>query len=398
MSEGVFDLLPFLGYDGVQYPARFMSLLMLSTLVDGWLAHRCLFGPGPNGATPALSLFHAARAALSLAVAAPFQVAVLILCGFNVFGIMNLLWYVLILVVPYCGLRALWSARRGVEVTGPARCLAALALAVLPAAYHVRHVAPYDLRLEQVAIPLPKERAGARPLKVAVLADLQTDRVGAYEREAVDRLLAARPDVILVPGDLFHGSTTLFEKTLEPLRALLSRLEAPGGVYFTRGDVDPEERIAPLLQGTGIRRLKNEIVEVEVAGRRLLLGGLDRDFDSDEAREVIRRLDADPSGADVRILMTHRPDVIRLLPENSRIDVTVAGHTHGGQVVIPFFGPPMTLSELPRRVAAGGLHTQGGNRLYVSRGVGHERGQAPRIRFLAPPEISLLLLSGGARE
>lgn len=52
----------------------------------------------------------------------------------------------------------------------------------------------------------------------------------------------------------------------------------------------------------------------------------------------------------------------------------------------------MTLSDVPRPVAAGGLHSLLENRLYVSRGVGCERGQAPRIRFFCPPEISLLQL------
>ena len=82
---------------------------------------------------------------------------------------------------------------------------------------------------------------------------------------------------------------------------------------------------------------------------------------------------------------------MELLPQ-SRIDLVVSGHTHGGQIVVPFFGPIMTLSHVPRSVAAGGLHQIDGNYIYVSRGVGCERMQAPRIRFLCPPEISLLTL------
>ena len=70
----------------------------------------------------------------------------------------------------------------------------------------------------------------------------------------------------------------------------------------------------------------------------------------------------------------------------------VAGHTHGGQVQIPFFGPLFTLTEIPREAAAGGLHEVNGTQLYVSRGVGAERGEAPLIRFNCPPEISLLTL------
>ena len=59
---------------------------------------------------------------------------------------------------------------------------------------------------------------------------------------------------------------------------------------------------------------------------------------------------------------------------------------------LPLFGPPLTFSPLPRRVAAGGLHRYQGNAVYVSRGLGMERGQAPRIRFRCPPEVTLLTL------
>jgi predicted MPP superfamily phosphohydrolase len=67
----------------------------------------------------------------------------------------------------------------------------------------------------------------------------------------------------------------------------------------------------------------------------------------------------------------------------------LAGHTHGGQVVVPFFGPPVTAIRLPRRYA-GGLNDYEGTPLHVSRGVGMERGFAPQLRFLCPPEICVI--------
>ncbi len=199
------------------------------------------------------------------------------------------------------------------------------------------------------------------------------------------------------PGDLFHGSTALFEEVKDDLRALLSRLRATGGVYFAFGDVDQPDRVLPLLDAAGIRVLENEVVDVQARGWTVAVAGVERDCDTEEARRVIERLETAPGGTDVRILLAHHPDVVKRLEPDSRIDLTVAGHTHGGQVAVPFLGPPVTLSMLPRRVAAGGLHEVSGNRLYVSRGVGLERSQAPRIRFLAPPEVSLLLLHRTAR-
>jgi predicted MPP superfamily phosphohydrolase len=65
--------------------------------------------------------------------------------------------------------------------------------------------------------------------------------------------------------------------------------------------------------------------------------------------------------------------------------------------VIPGFGPPLTLSGVPRAVAAGGLHTVAGQRIYVSRGIGMERGSAPPVRLFCRPELTVLTLHPTAR-
>jgi hypothetical protein len=91
-------------------------------------------------------------------------------------------------------------------------------------------------------------------------------------------------------------------------------------------------------------------------------------------------------------VLGHSPDYVLGLRDGPRIELAFAGHTHGGQIVVPFFGPPLTLSRVPRHIAAGGLHELGRVFVHVSRGVGMERGSAPQIRFLCPPEICVLTL------
>lgn len=86
-------------------------------------------------------------------------------------------------------------------------------------------------------------------------------------------------------------------------------------------------------------------------------------------------------------MISHAPDFIDALPVH--VDLVLAGHTHGGQVVVPLLGPPKTASRLPR-LYAGGLHDYRGTPLHVSRGVGMERGFAPPVRFLCPPEVCIV--------
>jgi predicted MPP superfamily phosphohydrolase len=202
-----------------------------------------------------------------------------------------------------------------------------------------------------------------------------------------------RPDVILLPGDIHHGSRESLERTLPELRALLSQLRAPGGVYFVLGDSEGLRKARRELAGTGVRLLHDQVARTRVRGRDITIGGIQRTWRSAPARGVIARLERAPGEGDVRILLAHRPDAGLLLRRGTRVDLTVAGHTHGGQVALPLLGPPVLSTGVPSEVGAGGLHDLGGGRrIYVSRGIGMERGQAPPVRIGVPPEVSLLRL------
>jgi len=271
--------------------------------------------------------------------------------------------------------------------------LAALVL-VLPApvGFYATHIEPNWLRVDHLDVVLAGDRRGDDPVSVGVLADLQTNDVGAHEHEAVDRLLAAEPDVILIPGDLFHGDDDEYERELEAMQDLLGRLSAPHGVYMVQGDAETPGWWHRLLEGTEVVVLYDEVVDLEIGDRTVRIGGHALDHDSQAAGAVRADLLATPDPGAITLLMAHRPDTVLHLPEDSRVDLTVAGHTHGGQIVLPGFGPLVTLSDVPRDVARGGLNSVSGNRIYVSPGVGIERGDAPQVRLFNRPAVAILTL------
>lgn len=344
-----------------------------------------------QGATTAV---HVAAALLVAGATVFFGLVVLGSTGrLGFFGVAHLVYLAAVVTVPLIGLAAL-VARRRAKLTTAAAAIAVVLLLPAPVGVYATHIAPYRLRVERVPVRIDAARAGEEPVTVAVLSDLQTLGVGRHERAAVQAVLDADPDVILIPGDLFQGRYAQLQRAAPELRALLATLEAPGGVYFVEGDVDRAERMEALLAGTGIEVLDDQVVRVEVRDRVVLIGGTRKDYDTADAERVRSELAAAAGGEAITVLMSHRPDTVLLLPPSSGVDLTVAGHTHGGQIALPGIGPLVTLSGVPRHVGAGGLHQVDGNPIYVSPGVGMERGQAPQLRFGVPPTVAILELSG----
>jgi predicted MPP superfamily phosphohydrolase len=311
----------------------------------------------------------------------------------DLFGLAHLLYLSAVLTVPLIGVAVLLT-RAWSRPTGSALLLGALL--ALPAAvgWYATHIAPFRLQVDEVQVALDPARAGEQPVRIGVLSDLQTTGLGDHERAAVEAVMAAEPDVILLPGDLFQADHERLQQEGPALRDLLATLDAPGGVYFVRGDVDRDSRVETLLEGTGIVILDDRVQQVQVRDRTVLIGGTRKEHSSEGADRVRAELRAASGGEAVTILLSHRPDTVLGLPSAAGIDLTIAGHTHGGQIAVPGYGPLTTLSNVPRLVGAGGLHEVAGNRIYVSTGVGMERGQAPQVRFFVPPSVAVLELTG----
>ena len=223
------------------------------------------------------------------------------------------------------------------------------------------------------------------PLRVAFLADLH---YGIYiRRDSVARWVDATneqaPDLILLGGDLVDrtsgGSST------DDLLSELARLRAPLGVYATWGNHDHARfsgtrAFEEALGSAGIVMLRNRGVS---ARDDLFVAGLD-DFRSGRP-DVPATLRGRPADA-ACLLVSHNPDALPRVPVD--VDLTLCGHTHGGQIRLPGVGAIVTSSRYGRRFVAGWV--DGPALGYVSRGLGFS---LIPLRVDCPAELTILDLT-----
>ncbi|OGO18226.1 MAG: hypothetical protein A2Z14_15740 [Chloroflexi bacterium RBG_16_48_8] len=217
-------------------------------------------------------------------------------------------------------------------------------------------------------------------IRVAVIADLQTDNPGDYEEEVLNDVKREEPDLILLAGDYLQ----LREQDRSPaaqemLHDIFLRvgLNAPLGIYAVRGNVDPIPFWQEIFDGLPIMIFETSS-SLDLGP--IVLTGLTLE-DSENIHLSIGGKEK------FHIVLGHKPDFS--LGE-IEADLLIAGHTHGGQFQIPFIGPIMTLSAVPRAWASGMTTISPGKILLVSRGIGMERGNAPRMRFNCRPELVIL--------
>ena len=219
----------------------------------------------------------------------------------------------------------------------------------------------------------------SRPIRLAIVADLQTDQTGDYERDALARVMAEKPDLVVMAGDYLQEYNPQHRAELRrQLRAVFEQLDfkAPLGVYAVEGNADlPDwEEIfvdTPITSTAATRSFDVGPLVVTALSMR------------DSFRKTTRVATSDK----FQLVVGHAPN-FALGPVEA--DLLVAGHTHGGQVRVPWLGPLITLSLVPRSWAAGTTALDGDRTLIVSRGIGMERGFAPRLRFLCRPQLVIV--------
>ena len=383
-------------------------IMVISGLIDGLVAgavlcFRCLsHAGGPRRRWP-IQLPDVVLAVLAATASLCLKLLGLLLLGYDFFALMRVTYFDCVVVLPLLGVAVLvHRGSRPQNAAGPGitpgvGAFALLSILAAPVGYYATFVEPYDLRVERPTVALDALPAGCDPVTVAVMADIQTAMVGTYEHRAVDAAMAAKPDLIVIPGDVYEATEETLPERADAFRNLLNRLEAPGGVYVVTGDCDTRTEMREIVKGTHVRWLDDEVVDTVCRGIHVRVAGVGLNTTSPAARTAYRELASGPDDA-VRLLLAHRPvAVAHCLAEGTRPDIVLAGHTHGGQIAVPGFGPIITLSALPREHASG-LSRYEGVPLYVSRGIGVEGPPAPPVRLFCPPEVTILSLIGPDAE
>jgi len=258
---------------------------------------------------------------------------------------------------------------------------------ILPAfvGFYATNIEPHWLQVEQLVV-------GEGSVRIAVVSDVQTDRFGAFEHEVMSTAVGTEPDLIVVPGDVTQVSASAYDALSASASEALAMLDAPGGVFVVSGNTDPSvTSIEALADAAGATALTDEVVEVAVDGHRVRLLGLSWPNNRRAAvHEALREFALGSSDDTIDVVLAHSPDVVFNIADGEGIDLIITGHTHGGQIQVPFYGPVWNVTELPRSVAAGGLHDVRGIPMYVSPGVGVQRGESPKVRFGVRPTIAVL--------
>lgn len=264
------------------------------------------------------------------------------------------------------------------------------------------------LAVRRVDLALAGWPATMPPLTAALISDIHAIEPWMSVAHIADIVAAAnalQPDVMLLLGD-FVSTMRYHTRLVQPEEwsPVLAALRAPLGSYAILGNHDHwwpggAWPVVAALERAGIRTLINAAVKLEDGGRRFWLAGTDSAHahwtgpgrgpglwggGDNMAATLAACRDPDPV-----LLMAHEPAQFRRVP--SRVTLTVSGHTHGGQVRVPFMGAPLAR----RQSWVEGEYRVGARRLYVTSGLGCSI--AP-VRFMVPPEIVLLTIGAADRS
>lgn len=270
-------------------------------------------------------------------------------------------------------------------------------------------IEPRRIRRRALRLDLPGPSLPG-PLRVLHLTDLHFFNGQTYRRDAIHRAAGEDYDFVFITGDLIDDDSgiDLCIEALRPLKARHGAFCVLGNhdyVYFRADDLFPagskmnqrmwvyndSERLIAELRGIGITVLRNELARVDIDGGALQIAGVDDPYlGRDDIEKTFEGYDPSLPG----ICLVHAPERYDEVCR-SGVQLVLCGHTHGGQICIPGFRPPVTRTTAPIEFADGMTRLNGAVH-FVSNGLGS--GRVTRPRFWRPPEYVAFELNFGKND
>jgi predicted MPP superfamily phosphohydrolase len=252
-------------------------------------------------------------------------------------------------------------------------------------------IGPSQFVVETIRLKLPRLSPGFSGLRLVQISDIHMGGWMNPERlqQVAELVVAQNPDVLLITGDFFIGYDFDDEakEALQDMAKGLAPLATSVPTFAVLGNHDywvNADAVREMLRSIDITDLTNQVFTLTRGNEHLHLCGVDDVWDGTvRLEDVLARLNGDGAA----ILLAHEPDFADTSAKTGRFDLQLSGHTHGGQIVLPFIGPPR-LPYLGRKYPSG-LYQVGEMFQYTNRGIGMAR--LP-VRINCPPEITLFVL------
>lgn len=270
--------------------------------------------------------------------------------------------------------------------------LGSLAVVFVLLLIYAYFVEPRILLVNKYTLAVPHWSKELNGFKIVAISDLHggsntiTEEKLRYVAELANQ---QEPDIIFLLGDYVAQSHGRSGKDLRMPASIvadnLGGLKAKYGVFAVIGNHDwwyDEKVVRSELERVGIRVLENEAASFDANGQKVWILGIE-DFWKRYKVDIIRPL-AEIEPKENIIGITHNPDSFDRTPDS--LSILIAGHTHGGQVYLPFYGPPIPVAK---KEYTWGHVSREGRQMFVTKGVGTS---GPGIRFCAVPEILVLTL------
>jgi hypothetical protein len=254
--------------------------------------------------------------------------------------------------------------------------LAAVGILCLAYGYFIEPYWPEVCTYTVATNKLPK---GSRPIRLVHISDTHCDAKVRLEDRLGGIIAELKPDLIFFTGDAVNS-----DEGIENFRRLMSSLSAIAPTCAVRGNWEWKyQNSVDLYAGTGVQELRGQVTHKDIRGVPVYIVGVG--WPGWPAAKSLQEL-CPPKA--LSILLYHTPDLASQVPITS--DILLVGHTHGGQMALPYYGALVTLSRGGKMQERGMYDLPKGKMMHISRGIGMEGGAAPRIRFFARPDVSVI--------